>query len=379
MTRCADPGVSHRSRRALLITVAAATVMVGTGWSTAGAAYAVPVGPVTAGDPAPAVAAIPNELTRDVAAGEKLKGLFRVTAGNCAAGPVTGSYFRMIQPGGTVASGPYMQNTGTACKDKTYTPLRPGRDGGLSTLAYQPQPDPPFDSSGGGLNDKIIQPEPFFGAKFAAATNPVDPQTGIAVPVPVVTNDGAGKLSGDLRAYAAAYQGQHFNQGAPKPDGSTPGATTLAGGTYNPATKAYSLQWASTIVGGPFDKFTGVWHLEGTFEPAAANPPVTAGSAGGTTSPSAAPTQRTAAAAAPTAQAAPTAAAAAPATGAQKVRGASSTVTRRSTPAAGEPATNIPSTGLRLPLSLPAALIGAGALLRLAGRRPARTRKERRS
>jgi hypothetical protein len=26
------------------------------------------------------------------------------------------------------------------------------------------------------------------------------------------------------------------------------------------------LEWASQIVGGAFDNFTGVWHLEGTLE-----------------------------------------------------------------------------------------------------------------
>ena len=28
------------------------------------------------------------------------------------------------------------------------------------------------------------------------------------------------------------------------------------------------LEWSSTIVGGPFNNFTGTWHFEGTFEPA---------------------------------------------------------------------------------------------------------------
>src|SRR6266540_4108612 len=141
MTRQTDPDVHARSRRFLLSTLAAVTLVVGMGWSGAGIAGALPGGVdgVTAGT-SPAAGDTPG-LTHDTAAGEKLKGLFRVTAGSCA--------------------------------------------------------------------------------------------------------DGAGKLSADLRAFAAAYQGQHFNQGAPKPDGSTPGATTLASGTYTPATKAFSLQWAS--------------------------------------------------------------------------------------------------------------------------------------
>ena len=35
-------------------------------------------------------------------------------------------------------------------------------------------------------------------------------------------------------------------------------------GTYNADTKAYTLDWTSQIVGGPFNNFSGHWHLEGT-------------------------------------------------------------------------------------------------------------------
>jgi hypothetical protein len=282
--------------------------------------------------------------------GTALKGLFRLEAGSCADGPAGGSYFRMVQPGGSAGSGPYMQNTGTSCRDKTYTALTPGRDGGLSTVAYQPQPDPPFDANGGGLNDKITLPQPFFGAKFASATNPVDPQANVAVPIPSVTSDAAGQLSADLRAFAAAYQGQHFNQGAPKPDGSTPGATTLATGTYDPATKKFSLQWASTIVGGAFDKFTGIWHFEGTFEPAAPTTPAAVS----------AEAPRAAAAAAPASAPGPSASASRTATSAK----ATAAAPRKATPAPAGSAAPIPSTGLRVPLSLPAGLLGMGLLCR---------------
>jgi hypothetical protein len=36
-------------------------------------------------------------------------------------------------------------------------------------------------------------------------------------------------------------------------------------GTYNAQTHAYVLTWSSLISGGPFNGFTGVWHLKGTF------------------------------------------------------------------------------------------------------------------
>lgn len=78
-----------------------------------------------------------------------------------------------------------------------------------------------------------------------------------------------GKLSGDVAAFDATWNKQAFNQGSPKPDGSRPGNTSPATGTYDAATGAYSLTWTSQIVGGPFNNFTGYWHLEGTFAPAA--------------------------------------------------------------------------------------------------------------
>src|SRR5207237_1695724 len=132
----------------------------------------------------------------------------------------------------------------------------------------------PFDVAGNGTGDRITEPEGFFGVKFSTATAATDPQTKAAVPIPVVTDDGSGKLSGDLRAFAAQWNHQHFNQGTPKPDSTAPGLTAGPVGTYDAATGGYTLEWTSTIVGGPFNQFTGRWHLEGTFQPTGATPPV---------------------------------------------------------------------------------------------------------
>jgi hypothetical protein len=254
--------------------------------------------PLPLSGPQPSVAAAPasERVVAGQAAGE-LKGLFRVTAASCTGGTPTGTYFRMIQPGGTAANGPYLSNTSSKCTDQTYTDMEPGTQGGLSTVAFQPQPEPPFTDEGGsqqGANDKITMPKEFFGSKYATATNQTDPQTSLPTVLPKIVVDSAGKLTGDMRAFAAAYQGQHFNQGAPKPDGSTPGATTLLTGTYDAGTKKFTMEWASTIVGGPFDNFTGKWHFEGVFEPAAAEavtatPATTSMPGGSSTSGSSAP------------------------------------------------------------------------------------------
>ena len=57
---------------------------------------------------------------------------------------------------------------------------------------------------------------------------------------------------------------QKWLEAAPKSAVKGDGAT----GTYNPDTKAFTLEWTSYIDGGPFNGFTGYWHLEGVFEPA---------------------------------------------------------------------------------------------------------------
>jgi hypothetical protein len=322
------------------------------------AAAVGPSGSPSAGAPVLAANGAPARLIAAQTGGEQLKGLFRLTAASCAAAQVSGSYFRMIQPGGSAASGPFLQNNSSTCVDKSYTDLTPGKDGGLSTTAYQPQPNPPFDAGNGGINDKITLPKAFFGANFATATNPTDPQMNLATALPVITHDGAGKLSGDLRAFAAAYQGQHFNQGAPKPDGSTPGATTLLTGTYDKATKKFSLEWASTIVGGPFNNFTGKWHFEGTFEPATVAPVVTPTTA----------TKATTTPGATTPAAAGGSTAGTTGSGSSKTMAASSA---RATQTGGVMA----RTGLTIPLGLPATLLGLGLVSRRLGRRPGPARR----
>lgn len=189
----------------------------------------------------------------------ELVGLFALDPGECAvAGEETGSFFRMVMIGGTLEAGPFVPNADSPCADQTYTPLSPGVDGGLITGSLQPAPDPAFDASGNATADRIAAPVTFFGVAFGmATTDEADP--------PSVTASG-GELTGNLAAVSAYYGGEVFNQGAPKPDGSVPGLTSeMAMGTIDPATGAYVLDWASQVVGGPFNEYTGVWHLEGTF------------------------------------------------------------------------------------------------------------------
>ncbi len=202
-------------------------------------------------------------LAPPAGAASPLVGIFTITAGSCAGGTVTGSYFRMILQGGN-ASGPYLSNSDSTCSDQSYTPMSPGTDGGLASGSYQPQPSPTFDANGNSLADRIITPADFYGVRYGASSQSVDPQTGDSVPAPLITLSGT-TLGGQVSALSVSWNNQYFNQGSPKPDGTYPGDTTPLTGTYDPATGSYTMQWTSQIVGGPFNGFSGLWVLTGRF------------------------------------------------------------------------------------------------------------------
>ncbi|MFT3899294.1 MAG: hypothetical protein QM728_03490 [Gordonia sp. (in: high G+C Gram-positive bacteria)] len=229
----------------------------------------------------------------------ELVGLFRFTPGAEKDGKLTGTWFRMLQPGGTVDNGPYMANANSPADGGKATLLEPGTSGGLRSGAYQSEPSPAFGAYGDSFADAIMKPTKFFGVKFGASTNRTDPQTRTELPPPRVTLK-KGKLTADVSSWAASWNEQEFNQGAPKPVSSTgakapgqekagrawdwvankwldvPPKANVTGdgatGTYDESTKRYTLTWTSHIKDGPFNGFTGVWHLEGVFEPTAAEP-----------------------------------------------------------------------------------------------------------
>lgn len=219
------------------------------------------------------------------AQGTPLRGLFRLDPGQqLASGKMVGTYFKMLGP-----SGGGVINADSPFADKSATPLRPGTDGGLSTVEYQPAPSPPFSAAVGGdaLANRIVQPQKFFSVDFSIVTdsiarNSTGNGTGApleeATPLPIIRNDN-GQLSGLVQAWTAAWNGSWFMQGSPKPDGTyaasggtTPkwnvGGTTPLTGAFDPLTGRFTLTWQSLIVGGAFSGFTGQWHLEGTFLPA---------------------------------------------------------------------------------------------------------------
>ena len=165
-----------------------------------------------------------------VSATQPLNGLFRVA---------TGSYFRMIYPGG----GKYFKNPYSKDANKTYTLIMGGTDGGLLTGVLQPAPTPAFDHHGNSQAGRIIQPTDFAGINFGLATKGITPEISVS----------GARLSGQVKGFTAEWNNLSFSQG---------GQVT---GSYNAKTHTYVLTWSSPISGGPFNGFTGSWYLTGTF------------------------------------------------------------------------------------------------------------------
>ncbi|MBJ8341156.1 hypothetical protein JGU71_19910 [Antrihabitans sp. YC3-6] len=197
------------------------------------------------------------------AAPAPLSGLFALSPGVCSGGSVTGSFFRMILPTGD-ASGPFLQNSDSGCSDQTVTPLSAGSDGGLVSGSYQEQPAQAFDGGGNALSGRVTTPVRFYGVDFATGTNQTDPQTGAGAALPQLFADG-GVLSGDLSSLGVTWNNQVFNQGSPKPGGSFPGKTSPISGSID-GSGNFVIEWTSQIVGGPFNNFTGLWHLAGQYQ-----------------------------------------------------------------------------------------------------------------
>ena len=212
-------------------------------------ASATTTAPVSAGAVAAAAASTP------------LKGTLLLTPGayDATTKKARGSYFRMILPGGTDA---YFTNNDSLAADKTYTLFVPGSDGGLKLGSYQ-QPVTPAFVNGDAQTAKIIRPLKFAGIYFTQTTAPVDAQNGQATPAPSLSVTG-NHVTGNTSAWTSGWNSIYFNQGSPKPDGSYPGFTKAVNGTYDKKTHAYEIVWYSQIVGGPFNNFTGYWHLQGT-------------------------------------------------------------------------------------------------------------------
>ena len=178
------------------------------------------------------------------AASKNLVGTFVLAPGRFSGGKASGSYLRMTQPGGRPFANP-----DSSASDRSYTLISPGTDGGLTTGRFQPAPRKAFDGRGNSLAKRIMRPTRFTAINFSAATSS---KSG---PAPTITASGR-RLSGQVRAFTAAWNKQNFSQGSSRVTGS-----------YNSKTRHFVLKWTSKVRGGAFNGFRGTWHLEGTFRP----------------------------------------------------------------------------------------------------------------
>jgi len=161
--------------------------------------------------------------------------------------------------------------------------LKPSLDGagGIVLGSYQNfvlNPDiPGYDSDGpdgpsqpGSGYIGMVQPADilksfsFFGSPTYVGTNPLSYQNGSANPAPTATVAEDGTLSVDMSSWEVFWNGTAFQQG---PRVSAEEGFIPAMGFYDSATGAYSLDWSSLIVGGPFANVVGYWHLEGQIRP----------------------------------------------------------------------------------------------------------------
>jgi hypothetical protein len=205
-----------------------------------------------------AVAATSLGASSHAASSRALVGTFKLQRGTFSGGRPHGTYFGMLNPGGRG----YFKNPDSTSRDKRYTLGTPGSDGGLVTGRFQPHPTPPFDGRGNAKASRIIRPQPFTSIRFGVASLRVDPQTRKSVAAPTARVSGR-RLTLRIPGFTAEWNKQYFNQGAPKPNGAGAAAT----GTYDPRTRHFVVTWRSQVVGGPFNSFSGFWHLEGTFVP----------------------------------------------------------------------------------------------------------------
>lgn len=202
----------------------------------------------------------------------ELEGVFSVDAGTCGNfGPESGSWFRMIEPGGNRLQGPFVTNFDSMCPDQTYSLLSPGTIG-LRTGAFQEHPRPAFDAATNGLANEIIGPTRFYSVNFALSTEGISPLTARSLPLPRfkainqtnVKDATIWSLEATLESLFISWNGEFIEQGGPHPEGFD-GATTSPQGSIDMETGRYYLEWQSEVSSGPFEGYTGEWYLEGVF------------------------------------------------------------------------------------------------------------------
>lgn len=205
-------------------------------------------------------------------------GTITLTTGSNSA-PFTGSWVRLYQTAlGAGNPAGYFVNPSSPAADQTYTPVVNGTQGIKLGTPVQGLASPAFDGGGNSLTNTILKPVPFAGVNFSAFTAVnTDKKTkngkkGLWIKVAGGKSATVAVTSADFSGWTIAYGGDSKY--------STPGATSdvLAGGNLtgsltwkDPKNKALGgsiiLNWSSQITEPPFQPFTAVWQLQGTYTP----------------------------------------------------------------------------------------------------------------
>lgn len=300
---CPLPG-ARRGRWQSVGLRGAAAALLGAALMTGGAALLVRLRPVaegwSGGRSSPVLATLNGPL----------HGVFSVAPGHCnLVGAPSGSYVELQEHGVPVP------NPSSPCPltSAFYTPLRTGAVG-LVSGAYQLDPSPTFNHSGGSEANAIVTPVPFLGVGFGIATTCADQQhqgtpTGACAPgvkgfpVPQLYAEPLGtggcKVSltnisgvvdmciyGNLTGLGVTYNGTpngtcadgggngcYAVGAASGPSlratscGPAPVGDCSLSGTLDPITDAYTLQVTSTIVGTSFNGAKAIFSFSGTYKP----------------------------------------------------------------------------------------------------------------
>ncbi|MHB1586388.1 MAG: PEP-CTERM sorting domain-containing protein [Acidiferrobacteraceae bacterium] len=94
----------------------------------------------------------------------------------------------------------------------------------------------------------------------ASGDTTIYPAPGGAVAPSGTVDTTAGTISMNMQSWFADWNGNNFNQGTN--NGNT-ASSSVATGTYDPTTGAYSISWHSYITGGSFNGQIGYWTLTG--------------------------------------------------------------------------------------------------------------------
>lgn len=164
--------------------------------------------------------------------------------------------------------------------------LQPGSDPGIILGSFQgftPNPDEPHPAGhpdapfGAGTgysamttSSNVFKPFNFFSSATFIGLNEVSYQSGETKPAPSAEVDLTSCVGTvcdmfvEMSVFEVYWNGAVFEQG-PRPSNSGP--FVLGQGTYDTATRRYSVTWVSQIKGGPFSNVPGWWHLEGEVLP----------------------------------------------------------------------------------------------------------------